>query len=69
MTLKVETLTRSFNYAGVDLPDPGAHFTPEQVKSMYAPVYPELNNSQVHGPETRNGKLVYIFKRNVETKG
>lgn len=69
MALKVETLTRTFTYAGINLPDPGAQFSPDQVKAMYAPVYPELNNAQVHGPETRNGKLLYTFKRNVETKG
>lgn len=69
MALKVETLTRAFSYAGIELPDPGAQFTPEQVKGFYAPVYPELNNAQVHGPETRSGKLIYTFKRNVETKG
>lgn len=69
MALTVQTLTRTFSYAGVDLPDPGAQFSAEQVKGFYAPVYPELNNSQVDGPVTRGSKLVYTFKRNVETKG
>ena len=69
MALAVKTLVRTFSYSGVELPDPGAQFSPEQVKGFYAPVYPELNNAQVHGPDTRGSKLIYTFKRNVETKG
>lgn len=69
MALKVAALVRTFNYAGVELPDPGNAFSPDQVRSFYAPVYPELNNAQVDGPTTRSGKLIYLFKRNVEVKG
>lgn len=69
MALTVTTLIRTFNYSGVELPDPGTQFSADQVRSFYAPVYPELNNAQVHGPEPRGRKLVYTFKRNVETKG
>jgi len=69
MAVKVVALTRSFQYAGVSLPDPGAQFTPEQVKGFFAPVYPELNNSDVAGPEVRGNKLVYTFSRSVEVKG
>lgn len=69
MSLNVTALVRTFTYAGVELPDPGSAFSPEQVKGFYSPVYPELNNSQIVGPETRGNKLIFTFKRSVETKG
>lgn len=66
--MKIETLERTFKYNGVTLNDPGAHMTPEQVKEFYSAAYPELATAVVEGPEERNGKLEYSFRRSVGTK-
>lgn len=67
--MKVVTLTRVFEYNGVKLPDVGAHLTPEQVKDVYAATYPDITSAQIEGPESKGGKLVYVFRRAVGTKG
>lgn len=67
--MKVTTLTRSFSYAGVALPDPGPSMTVDQVRDLYTATYPELATATIEGPETRDGKLVYSFRRAVGTKG
>ncbi len=69
MAIKVETLTRVFAYAGMELPDPGAQFTAIQVRDIYAASYPELATAEVNGPERKGEKLVFSFARAVGTKG
>ena len=67
--MKVTVLTRSFRYSGIPLADLDPSATVDQIKAMYAPAYPELNNSIVEGPTEENGNLVYEFRRAVGTKG
>lgn len=69
MSLQVATLTRSFRYAGVTLPDPGSSLSPDSVRDLYTAHYPELATATVEGPEQQGGELVYTFKRAVGTKG
>lgn len=69
MALETQQLSRAFRYNSVDLIDPGAQYTPEQVRDFYAPTYPEILNAAIEGPEEKDGKLVYTFRRAVGTKG
>jgi len=68
--IKVAVLSRAFQYAGVDLVDPDPSASPDEIKTFYQAIYPELNNAAVEGPVSRNKKLVFTFVRNpVRTKG
>ena len=69
MALETQELTRAFRYNSVDLADPGAAYTPSQVRDFYAAVYPEITTAAIEGPETADGKMVYTFRRAVGTKG
>ena len=51
--IKVQALPRIFTYNGVTLPDPNPDFTPEQVREMYVPTYPELATAAIDGPRQR----------------
>lgn len=64
----MEVLKREFVYDNLDLPDiPGKSV--EEILDYYASFYPELTQSIVEGPETKDGALVYEFRRAVGTKG
>jgi PRTRC genetic system protein C len=67
--MKVTALTRSFAYAGVTLPDPNPGLSVDQVRDVYSATYPELATAAVEGPETRDGKMVYSFRRAAGMKG
>lgn len=69
MALQTQQLERTFRYNSVDLIDPGAQYTPEQVRDFYAPTYPEILNAAIEGPDEKEGKLRYTFRRAVGTKG
>lgn len=69
MTIVTQELDRIFRYNSVDLLDPGIQYTAEQVRDFYAPTYPEILNAAIEGPEEKDGKLVYTFRRAVGTKG
>ena len=61
---------RVFHYNGVILADPGPEMSPEQVKKHYSSAgYPELTNASIVGPESKDGKSNYTFKKTVGTKG
>lgn len=67
--MQTEQLTRAFRYNSVDLVDPGAQYSPEQVRDFYSAAYPEIVSAGIDGPEQSDGKLVYSFRRAVGTKG
>lgn len=67
--MQVVSLTRKFTYNSIELADPNPVLTPEQVKEIYQPDYPELLNSLIEGPVTKNGVAVYRFTRAVGAKG
>jgi PRTRC genetic system protein C len=69
MTLETRSLERTFRYNSVDLTDPGAQYSAEEVRDLYTATYPELANAAIEGPEQKEGKLVYTFRRPVGTKG
>lgn len=69
MTITVQQAKRTFTYNGVDLPDPGPDFTPEDIKDIFSNQYPELTTALLQGPELKDDGVSYTFVRNVGTKG
>lgn len=69
MAIQTTTLTRTFSYGGMTLPDPGAALSPEEVRDVYSTAYPELVSASIEGPEKRGDTLTYTFKKGVGTKG
>lgn len=64
-----EAAPRVFNFNGMELPDPDPEMSPEDVKAMYAPMYPEITNATISGPEIVGGKRIFKFTREIGTKG
>lgn len=69
MALQTAELPRVFRYNSVDLQDPGLQYTAEAVRELYSATYPEIVNAAIEGPEEKDGKLVYTFRRAVGRKG
>lgn len=69
MAIQTQIIERTFRYGAMTLEDPGIQYSPDQVKDFYANTYAELNNAAVEGPEEKDGKNVYTFRRAVGTKG
>lgn len=69
MAITVTALERAFAYNGVSLPDPGASLTLEQVRDVYSAAFPEIVSAAIEGPEQKNGKLLYVFRKAVGAKG
>jgi len=69
MTIEAKKLTRVFTFNGVNLPDPGEAFSPEEVKELYSNQYPDLVTAIVGEPSIKDDVATYTFTRNVGTKG
>ncbi len=67
--MQLDNTTRTFQYNGKDLADPGEHLTPRQVAEHYSRQHPELVNASIEGPTPKDGVDVYRFVRSVGTKG
>jgi len=67
---EVTEVKRVFKYNSMVLQDPDVNMKPEEVRSFYSSVYPELTQAAVEGPENNeNGELVYAFRKAIGTKG
>ena len=53
----------------IELQDPGAGMSPDEVMHFYSATYPELTTSSVHGPNIEKDCATYEFKTTVGTKG
>lgn len=71
MALESKEIVRVFKYNSVDLQDPGLNLYPtaESVRDFYAATYPEIVSAGIDGPEEKEGKQVYTFRKAVGTKG
>jgi PRTRC genetic system protein C len=67
--LTTEVLRREFRYQGSTLADPGPAISPEQVRELYTPQYPELATAVMTGPEDCGNVLRYTFSRAIGSKG
>jgi PRTRC genetic system protein C len=64
-----KNLPRVFMYNSVELEDPGPEHDAVDVRNLYSATYPEIVSAAIEGPELKNGKRVYTFRRAVGTKG
>ncbi len=62
-------LPRVFRYNSVELEDPGPEHDPVDVRNLYSATYPEIVSAAIEGPELKDGKRVYTFRKAVGTKG
>lgn len=69
MTLTAVEIKRVFNYNGMTLADPATEKTPDQVRSFYARMYPELTTAVTEGPTTKSGISTYTFAKAAGSKG
>jgi PRTRC genetic system protein C len=67
--MKVSSVIREFRFNGLILPDPNPQETPEGVRDSYVGAYPELATAVVEGPEFKDNKMIYHFRRSVGVKG
>jgi PRTRC genetic system protein C len=67
--IETSPVTRSFSFNKRVFPDPNPKLSPAQVKDLYAMQLPELASAAIEGPELKRGQQVYIFVRQVGTKG
>lgn len=69
MAIEITQLKRQFEFNGVQLPDPGPEFSPEEVRDVYSAQYPDLTTAVIDGPNQHADYVEYKFIRNVGTKG
>ena len=64
-------MKRVFKFDGKVLDDPNPKSTPEQVKTFYAPTYPELLNAGIGSPVTdlQAGTVTIEFIKSFGRKG
>lgn len=67
--LEVKPLLRVFRYGALELEDPDPKSTAEEVKEFWGDVYPELTQAVIEGPEYKDDRAEYTFRRAVGTKG
>lgn len=53
----------------VELPDPNATMSPEQVLNFYSGTYPILTTAKWEGPEINNDRIEYRLTTTIGTKG
>ena len=69
MTLNIRPVVRVFRYGALELEDPDTTFTAEEVKDFWGDVYPELTQAVIEGPDYKDDRAEYTFRRAVGTKG
>jgi PRTRC genetic system protein C len=69
MSISIKTLLREFVYNGVSFVDPGATFSPDEVRDLYSAQYPELTTAAIDGPEVTGETARYTFRRAAGAKG
>ena len=68
-TLTIRPLVRIFRYGALELEDPDTTLTTEEVKDFWGDVYPELTQAVIEGPDYKDDRAEYTFRRAVGTKG
>lgn len=62
-------MARKFLYNGMELADPDASLTPEQVRDIYAIQHAELTTATISGPENQGEDKIFKFQRAIGAKG
>jgi PRTRC genetic system protein C len=69
MTISITKLIREFTYNGMTFVDPGAAFSPDDVRDLYSAQYPELTTAAIDGPEYKGEIACFKFVRAAGAKG
>ena len=69
MAITVAKLIREFTYNGMTFVDPGAAFSPDDVRDLYSAQYPELTTAAIDGPEFSGEVARFKFVRAAGAKG
>ena len=69
MAITVAKLIREFTYNGMTFVDPGAAFSPDDVRDLYSAQYPELTTAAIDGPEYKDEVAHFKFVRAAGAKG
>ncbi|MCI0150955.1 PRTRC system protein C [Paraburkholderia sediminicola] len=69
MSISIAKLLREFVYNGVNFADPGATFSPQEVRDLYSAQYPELTTAAIEGPEYIGDVARFTFRRAAGAKG
>lgn len=67
--MSIQVVQRRFVLCGTDLPDPDHTLTPEEVRSHYEEMYPQLANAKVIRDADVLEEEVYLFDVFVGHKG
>lgn len=67
--LEVKPVVRVFRYGALELEDPDPKSSAEEVKDFWGDVYPELTQAVIEGPDYKDDRAEYTFRRAVGTKG
>jgi PRTRC genetic system protein C len=67
--IEAKTLSRSFSYNGVKLPDSDPRMTAEEVKSLYSHQYPELATAAITRPEASGERCSTASSERLERRG
>lgn len=71
MALNISNVVRVFRIekGGMELSDPDASMSLEEVMNFYSGQYPELTTAAIHGPAYEEDRVIYTIKTTVGTKG
>jgi len=69
MTLETRALERAFRYTASTWSTRARSIPPKKFRDLYTPPTPSSPTPRSRGPENKDGKLVYTFRRPVGTKG
>lgn len=69
MSATAQPIRRLFKFGVRNLPDPGSHLSPAEVKAFYSGNFPELLTANIDGPHIEGATATYTFERAYGTKG
>jgi len=67
--MQAVALKRAFSFQGIRIEDPDPRLSPEEVRAVLAPLYPDIATAAISGPEVVGDKLLYSFSRSIGVKG
>lgn len=68
MSIEKKSLKRTFVLNSKELPDPGSHLSPKEVKDLYESKYPELMSAAIV-KSVQEDAIKYEFKTKIPTNG
>lgn len=67
--LGAKKITRVFIVSGKEIADPNSNMPLNEIQKFLGSKYPAITNSNISGPEFKDGKQIYTFGSTPGTKG